>query len=114
MIPLMQKRTFLLKWALSYAIVTLVLAWQFREDISGAKLDYLSAAFVSSLELWQSSLWPGHTPRKPCRLRGILISLQSCSTGGIYLREICTNSTYNIWVIAKPSYRHQQVNRRLA
>ena len=49
MIPLMQKRTFLLKWALPYAIVTLVLAWQFREDVSGAKLIYLSAAFVSSL-----------------------------------------------------------------
>jgi hypothetical protein len=47
-IPLMKRRTFLLKWALPYALVTLVLAWHFREQISGSKPDYPTAAFVSA------------------------------------------------------------------
>lgn len=51
MIPLMKKRTFLLKWALPYAIVAAVLAWQFREQMIEPTPDYLTAAVVSAAML---------------------------------------------------------------
>jgi hypothetical protein len=51
MTPLMKKRTFLLKWAFPYAIVTAVLGWQFHEEMAGTKSDYLIAAVVSATML---------------------------------------------------------------
>lgn len=49
MTPLMQKRTFLTKWVFPYALVALVLAWQFRDEAVGADPDYASAAVVSAM-----------------------------------------------------------------
>jgi len=49
--PLMKTRTFVLKWAMPYAIVAAVLGWQFREEVTGSKPDYATAAVVSAAAL---------------------------------------------------------------
>jgi hypothetical protein len=46
--PLKKKRTFLLKWALPYALVAGVLGWKFRGELTGEKPDLLIAVIVSA------------------------------------------------------------------